>query len=115
MRYLMVHRIDETKPDAYTPTPELIAGMGALMGEMTKAGVLLAAEGVEHSSRGAKIRVSQGKRTVTDGPFTEAKEVIGGFALVQVRSLDEAVEWASRFADLVGDVEVEVRKVSEYS
>jgi hypothetical protein len=111
----MVHRIDETRPDAYTPTPELIAGMNALMGDMTRAGVLLAAEGVEHSSRGAKIRVSQGKRTVTDGPFTEAKEVIGGFAMVQVRSLDEAIEWASRFGELLGETEVEVRKVAEFS
>jgi hypothetical protein len=69
----MVHRIDESKPDAYLPTPELMAGMGALMGEMTKAGVLLAAEGVAHSSKGARIRVASGKETVTDGPFTEAK------------------------------------------
>ncbi len=115
MRYLLVHRIDETRPDAYTPSPELISGMGALMEEMGKAGVLLAAEGVSHSSKGAKVRVSNGKRTVTDGPFTEAKEVIGGFALVQVRSLDEAKEWAGRFADVIGDTEVEVRQISEFA
>ena len=114
MRYLMVHRIDESKPDAYVPTPELMAGMGALMGEMTTAGVLLAAEGVTHSSRGARIRVVTGKKTVTDGPFTEAKEVIGGFALIQVRSLDEAKQWAGRFADVVGDTEIEIREVSEF-
>jgi hypothetical protein len=114
MRYLMVHRIDESQPDAYVPSPELMAGMGALMGEMTKAGVLLAAEGVTHSSRGARLRVANGKKTVTDGPFTEAKEVIGGFALLQVRSLDEAKEWAGRFADVVGDAEIEIREVSEF-
>ena len=113
MRYLMVHKIDETKPNAYSPSPELIAGMGALMGEMTQAGILLAADGVQHSSRGARIRLSGGKKTVTDGPFTEAKEVIGGYAIVQVRSLDEAKEWASRFADVVGDVEVEIRLIGE--
>jgi hypothetical protein len=114
MRFLMVHRIDETRPDAYSPSPEVIAAMGALMGEMNKAGVLLAAEGVQHSSKGAKVKLSEGKRTVTDGPFSEAKEVIGGFALVQVRSLDEAIEWASRFAETVGDVEVEVRQIAEF-
>ena len=114
MRYLMVHRIDESKPDAYLPSPELMAGMGTLMGEMTRAGVLLAAEGVTHSSKGARIRVASGKKTVTDGPFTEAKEVIGGYALLQVRSLDEAKQWAGRFADVVGDTEIEIREVSEF-
>jgi len=113
MRFLMVHRIDESAPDAYDPSPELYAGMGRLMGEMTKAGVLLAADGALHSSKGARIRYSGGKRTVTDGPFTESKEVIGGFAVVQVRSKDEAIEWASRFAEVIGDVEVEVRQLDD--
>lgn len=113
MRYLLVHRLDERKPDAFNPSPELIARMGTLMGEMNQAGVLLAAEGVLPSAKGAKVRVSRGKRTVTDGPFTEAKEVIGGFAMLQVRSIDEAIEWASRFAETIGDVEVEVRQIAE--
>ena len=112
MRYLMVHRIDERQPDAYSPSPEVMAGMGKLIGEMTQAGVLLAAEGVSHSSKGARVRFSKGQRTVTDGPFTEAKEVIGGFAMVQVRSKDEAIEWATRFAEVVGDIEVEIREVA---
>jgi hypothetical protein len=113
MRFLLVHRIDESRPDAYDPSPEVVAGIGRLMGEMARAGVLLAAEGVRPSSTGAKVRSSGGRRTVTDGPFTEAKEVIGGFALLQVRSRDEAVEWAVRFAECIGDVEVEVREVAE--
>jgi hypothetical protein len=113
MRFLMVHRIDERRPDAYNPSPEVVEGIGRLIGDMTRAGVLLAAEGVGPSSKGALVRSSGGKRTVTDGPFTEAKEVIGGFALVQVRSKDEAVEWALRFAECIGDVEVEVREVAE--
>jgi hypothetical protein len=113
MRFLLVHRLDETRPDAYDPGPEVYAGLGRLMGEMTRAGVLLAAEGVLPSSTGAKVRASGGRRTVTDGPFAEAKEVIGGFALIQVRSRDEAIEWAGRFADVIGDVEVEIRQVSE--
>jgi hypothetical protein len=60
------------------------------------------------------MRVADGKKTVTDGPLTEAKEVIGGFALIQVRSLDEAEQWAGRFADVVGDTEIEIREVSEF-
>ncbi len=113
MRFLMVHRIDESLSDAYDPSPEVVAGVGRLIGEMTKAGVLLAAEGVLPSSTGAHVKFSGGKRTVIDGPFTEAKEVIGGFALLQVRSKEEAIEWAGRFAEAIGDVEVEVRQVAE--
>lgn len=113
MRYLMVHRLDETRPDAFAPSLEVVTRMGALIEEMTKAGVLLAAEGVLPSATGLKIRYAGGKRTVTDGPFTEAKEVIGGFAVLQVRSKEEAVEWTSRFAEIIGDVEVEVRQIAE--
>ena len=113
MKFLMVHRLDERRPDAFSPPPEVYEKMGQLIGEMTAAGVLLAAEGVLPSSAGALVRYANGKRTVTDGPFTEAKEVIGGFALLQCRSIEEAVEWSSRFAEIVGDVEVEVRQVSE--
>ena len=115
MRFLMVHRLDERKPDAFSPSPELVARMGELVGEMTKAGVLLAAEGVLPSEKGALIRFSGGKSTVTDGPFTEAKEVIGGFALIQAKSKEEAIEWATRFAEVVGDVEVEIRQIAEWS
>jgi len=115
MRFLMVHRLDERRPDAFAPSPEVFAGIGKLMEEMTKDGVLLAAEGVLPSSKGALVRFEGGKRTVTDGPFTEAKEVIGGFALIQARSKEEAIEWAARLADVIGDVEVEVRQVAEMS
>jgi hypothetical protein len=113
VRFLIVHRVDESQPDAYDPSPEVVAGVGRMIGEMTKAGVLLAAEGVLPSSTGARVRSSGGKRTVIDGPFTEAKEVIGGFALLQVRSREEAIEWAARFAEVIGEVEVEVREVAE--
>jgi hypothetical protein len=113
MRFLLVHRLDESKPDSFSPSAAVVAGVGRMMGEMTKAGVLLAAEGVLPSSAGALVRTSGGRRTVTDGPFTEAKEVIGGFVVLQVRSKEEAVEWAGRFAEVIGDVEVEVRQVAE--
>jgi hypothetical protein len=113
MRFLMVHKVDENQPGAFAPPPEVFAKIGALMEEMTKAGVLLAADGVLPSAFGARVRYAGGKRTVTDGPFTEAKEVIAGFALIQARSKEEAVEWSSRFAEIIGDVEVEVRQVAE--
>jgi hypothetical protein len=113
LRFLLVHRLDERVPGAFSPSHEVMARMGRFMADVTKAGVLLAAEGVGPSSEGALVRLSGGKRTVTDGPFTEAKEVIAGFALIQVRSKDEAIEWASRFADVLGDVEVEVRRVAD--
>jgi hypothetical protein len=115
MRYLLMHKLDESHPIAWNPPAEFIEKMGGFMEEVAKAGVLLAAEGVLPSAKGAKVRHSGGRNTVTDGPFAEAKEVVGGFALLQVRSKEEAIEWASRFAALFGDVdvEVEVRQVAE--
>jgi hypothetical protein len=118
MRFLLVHRLDESKPDAYSPSPEVVAGVGRMMGEMTKAGVLLAAEGVLPSSTGALVRASGGRRTVTDGPFTEAKELVAGYLLIQVQSKEEAIEWASRcpveYAVPPGmEAIVEVRQVAE--
>ena len=115
MRYLLMHRLDESRPEAWNPSPEFIARMGAFIEEIAKAGVLITADGVLPSAKGALVRRSAGQRTVTDGPFTEAKEVIGGFALLQVADKAEAVAWASRFADLFDEVEVEVRQVAEMS
>ena len=117
MRYLLMHRVDERVPGAFSPTPEFIEKMGGFIEEVTKAGVLLAADGVLPTDKGALVRHTPTKTTVKDGPFTEAKEVVGGFAMLQVRSKEEAIEWATRFADLFGDleVEVEVRQVAEFS
>jgi hypothetical protein len=115
MRFLLMHKLDETRPDAYNPTPEFMAKMGQFMGETMQSGVLLAADGLTHSANGARIVVKNGKRDVIDGPFTEAKEVIGGYAIVQVRSKEEAVELGSRFAALFGhDIEVEVRQMPDH-
>jgi hypothetical protein len=108
-----MHRIDETAPDAYSPGSEIIDAMGRLIEEMTKAGVLLAADGASHSADGARVKASDGKRTVIDGPFTEAKEVIGGYMVLQVRSKDEAIEWAARFAGVLRGVEVEIRRLAD--
>jgi hypothetical protein len=89
--------------------------MGKLIEEMAKAGVLLATEGCQHSSKGARVRITGGTFTVTDGPFTEAKEVVGGFALFQVKSKEEAIEWTKKFLKLAGDGESEIRELYEAS
>jgi hypothetical protein len=116
MRYMLIHRLDDRNPAAWKPTPEFFARMGAFMDEATKAGVLLAGEGLRPTSEGAaRISVKEGTSTVVDGPFAEAKEVIAGFAIVQVRDQAEAVEWSNRFAAMFDEVEIEVRKVAEFS
>ena len=115
MRFLIMHKSNEENEAGVPPGKELIEGMSKLMEESSREGVLLAAEGVHPSSRGALLSFSGGKRIVTDGPFAEAKELIAGFAIVQVDSKDEAIEWATRFADVIGDVEIEIRQVVELS
>ena len=115
MRYLMIHKIDESRPEAWNPSQEFQGAMGALMSEYAESGVLLAAEGVTQSKDGAIVRKKEGAGvTVTDGPFTEAREVIGGFALVKVEGKEEALELASKFASLFDEVSVEVRRVFEF-
>jgi hypothetical protein len=89
--------------------------MGKFCEEMAKAGVLLATEGCQPSSKGARVRLSGGKLSVTDGPFTETKELIAGFALVQAKSKEAAIELARRFLKVAGDGETEVRQVYEPS
>jgi hypothetical protein len=117
MRFLVMHKLPQDQPEMWSPTPELIRGMEALMAEAVESGVLLATEGVLPPAKdGALLRISGGEHTVTDGPFAEAKEVIAGFALIQVAGRAEAVDWAHRFGQAVGgDVEVEIRRVAEYS
>jgi hypothetical protein len=90
----------------------VIAQMMKYNEELTKAGVLLALDGLQPSAKGARIRASNGKRTVVDGPFSEAKELIGGYWLIQVRSKEEAIEWASR-APLADDEMIELRQIYE--
>lgn len=110
MRYLAVFRSPETgKP----PTEKEMTEMGALIGEMTNAGVLLATEGCLPSAKGFRVRRAGDSITVKDGPFTEAKEVIGGFALFQCKTKEEAVEWTRRFLRVAGDGESEVRLLHE--
>ncbi|NES16430.1 MULTISPECIES: YciI family protein [Micromonospora] len=118
MRYMLMHKLDEAVPGNFEPSPEFLKRMGAYMEEVSRAGILLAAEGLcKSSDESARITATKGRTTVTDGPFTETKELIAGFGLIEVRSKEEAVEWAKRFVDVFTqsgiDVEVDVRRVSE--
>ncbi|MGH7579898.1 MAG: YciI family protein [Gemmatimonadales bacterium] len=112
MRFLSVYRAAESD---VPPSTELLADMGKLIGEMAEAGVLIATEGCLPTSKGLRIRINDGEFTVTDGPFTEAKEVIGGFALMQVESREEAIEWGKRFLAVVREGESEIRQIAEAS
>ena len=110
MRFLSIYKTAET---GSLPTQEEMAKMGKLIEDGMKAGNLLAVEGCMPSATGARIRLSNGKLTVTDGPFTESKEVIGGFALLRANSKEEAVELVKQFLHVAGDGECELRQVFE--
>jgi hypothetical protein len=112
MRYMIINKADENSEAGRFPSQSIIEGVGQTIEDMTKAGVLLIGEGVHRSALGARVKVANGKRTVTDGPFAETKELIGGITVIEVRSKDEAIEWAARMAEAL-DAEVEVRKVVE--
>ncbi len=116
MRFMIVVRASEDSEAGVMPEEKLIAAMAAYHEDLAKAGVLLDATGLHPSSKGARIRYSGGKRTVVDGPFTGAKELIAGYTLIQVRSRDEAIEWAKRMPAPHGegaDGEIEVRQLFE--
>jgi hypothetical protein len=115
MRFLMMHRLDESLPEAWNPSQEFIAQMGALIQDWSDRGILITAEGVHPSEKGAKVRKTRDKKvTATDGPFTEAKEVIGGFALINAKDREEAVAYAREYVALFDEIEVEVRQVVEF-
>jgi len=97
------------------PTAEEFASMGAYNEELVKAGILLAAEGLAASSKGARVKFSGDKRNVVDGPFTETKELVAGFWIIQVKSLGEAIEWVKRVPNIFpnGEAEIEIRKVMD--
>ena len=115
MRYLMLFRpADVASVEANVPpTPEMMARMGALIQKKIDEGKLLATEGCGPTSKGAKVRLSHGKLSVTDGPFAEAKELVAGFALFRVNSKQEAIEEAREFLDIAGDGEVEIRHIHD--
>ena len=111
MRFMMIVKADKNSEAGVLPDEKILAEMAKYNEEMVKAGVMLAGEGLQASSKGARVRFSRGRPTVTDGPFTEAKELIAGFWLIQVKSKAEAIEWAKRVPFDEG--EVEIRQVFE--
>ena len=111
MRFLCIYK--PGRPEGTPPAPDEMERMGKLIHDMTQSGHLLATEGCLPSALGARVRRSGADYTVTDGPFTEAKEVIGGFALIQAATKQEAIELTKRFLDVAGDGESEVRQVWE--
>jgi hypothetical protein len=115
MRILGLLKADKDSEAGVPPSPELIARMGEFIEEVTKAGVLLATDGLKPSAMGKRVRLSEGKRTVIDGPFTESKELVASYALFEVNSMDEAVEWTTRFLNVLGGGECELRPVFEAS
>lgn len=114
MRYMIMHKTNAHWETGARPEPELIARVGALIGELAKEGKLLAGEGLRPTSQGARVRLAGDECTVTDGPFTESKEMIAGFAILRLRSLQEAIELAKKFRALLhADVEIDIRPVTE--
>jgi hypothetical protein len=114
MRFMMLVKASKESEAGMLPSKELIAAMGQFNEEMVKAGVLIAGEGLQASSKGARITYSGSKRSVTDGPFAETKELLAGFWMIDVKSKADAIAWASRVPFTDGEV-VEVRQVFEAS
>jgi hypothetical protein len=108
---MVIVKADKNSEAGVLPDQKLLAEMGKFNEELAKAGVMLAGEGLQASSKGARVRFSGGKRTVIDGPFAETKELVAGFWLWQVKSLEEAIEWLKRAP--FDDTEVEIRQVFE--
>jgi len=111
MRFMVLVKADKNSEAGVMPSQQLLTAMGKYNEQLAKAGVLLAAEGLHPSSKGARVRFAGGKKTVIDGPFTETKELIAGFWLWQVKSKEEAIEWLKRAP--FGKTEVEIRQVFE--
>ncbi|MGH9502311.1 MAG: YciI family protein [Terriglobales bacterium] len=112
MRFMVIVKADKNSEAGVMPSKEILTAMGKYNEELVKAGVMLAGEGLHPSSKGKRVKFSGGKHTITDGPFTESKELIAGFWLWQVRSMEEAVEWLKR-SPFDGGTEIEIRQVFE--
>ena len=112
MRFMILVKADKDTEAGVLPSTEMLTAMGKFNEELVKAGVMLAGEGLQASSKGARVRFSGSKRTVVDGPFAETKELVAGFWLWQVRSKDEAIEWVKRAPMPEGSV-IEIRQVFE--
>jgi hypothetical protein len=112
MRYMVIIKASKESEEGAPPNPQFMADMGKYNEELIKAGIVLAMDGLHPSSKGARVKFSGKSRTVVDGPFTETKELVAGFWIWQVKSLEEAIEWVKRCPN-DGDSEVEIRQVAE--
>jgi hypothetical protein len=114
MRFMILIKADKNTEAGVPPSRELLTAMMKYNEELVKAGVMLAGEGLQPSAKGARVKFSGATRTVTDGPFTESKELICGFWMFQAKSIEEAIEWVKRCPNpLEGESEIEVRRVFE--
>ena len=115
MRFIVLVKATKESEAGVVPKPEAFAAMQKYNEELVKSGILLAAEGLAASSKGARVKFSGDTRTVIDGPFTETKELVAGFSIIQVKSLEEAVEWVKRAPNMSpnGEAEVEIRKLMD--
>ena len=114
MRFMILIKASKDSEAGVLPSQQLLTEMGQFNEELVKAGVMLAGEGLQPSSKGARVKFAGAKRTVVDGPFAETKELIAGFWLWQVKSIDEAIEWVKRIPNPTGqEGEVEIRQVFE--
>jgi hypothetical protein len=113
MRFMIIRKADKSTEAGVMPSEALLAAMLKYNEELMKAGVLLQGEGLQPSSKGFRVSTKSGKPTVVDGPFTETKELIAGFTMIQVRSREEAIEWVKRWPAEDGDAVLEVRQVFE--
>jgi hypothetical protein len=115
MRFMIIRKADPETEAGVMPTEQLVTDMMKYHDEMASAGILLDGMGLQPSAKGARVKFSNGRPTVIDGPFAEAKELIAGFSLINVKSLEEAVEWVKRWPpiDGHGKVEIEIRRVYE--
>jgi hypothetical protein len=114
MRFMVMIKADKSTEAGVMPSEQLLAEMGKYNEELVKAGVMLAGEGLQPSSKGARVKFSGSKRTVIDGPFSEANELIAGFWILQVKSKQEAIDWVKRCPNpLEGESEIEIRQIFE--
>ena len=115
MRFMIIGKATKETEAGILPKPEAFVAMQEYNEQLVKAGILLAAEGLAATSKGARVKFSGDERIVIDGPFTETKELVAGFSIIQVKSLEEAIEWVKRTPNIFpnGEAEVEIRKVMD--
>ena len=113
MRFMIIGKATKETEAGVLPPPEAFAAMGEYNEQLVKAGILLAAEGLSASSKGARVKFSGDKLSVIDGPFSEAKEVVAGFSIIKVNSLAEAIDWVKRAPRFTQNGEIEIRKVMD--